>query len=167
MGLLFNLCIRIKLVSKLWGVTSMQCSTHSTYGNILGLSPLWENWVSVCILPRPISVSKGTGLMGWLSIATPTLVDPSTCFSRSLLQRLPLTSNSKSLTNLRKCSSSSSLLSKRSCPKAPDIDRYVWSDPSPRPEWSSSCSYLWSSSLLCLISRQLKPYENPPEPLSL
>ena len=101
-----------------------------------------------------------------------TLSDLSLRSLCSLLWCLPLAYNSKSLTNLRRCSSflsfcsnSSSFLSKRLHPEALDIFQYVWNDPSLRPNCpSSSCSL--SSRLFCLLSRHVDPYEDLPKPLS-
>lgn len=64
----------------------------------------------------------------WLSSVLLDLSGNSLWF---LLRRLPHTFNSKSLTCLRKCSSSWSLLSWRSCSGMPDVDWYDYEDPSP------------------------------------
>lgn len=68
----------------------------------------------------------------------PMLTYPSGDLPWFLLQRLPRTSNSRSLTNLHRHSSSWSLLSQCSCARTSNADRYVCEDPSPKPECSSS-----------------------------
>ena len=54
-----------------WSSNSTQCLAHSIHCSNPGLSPLRGNRVSICIHPRPISVSMGTRLMGHLSMTTP------------------------------------------------------------------------------------------------
>ena len=84
----------------------------------------------------------------------------------SFFDAYPHTSNSKSLTNLCKRSSSRSLLSRCSCLGISDVDRYICEDPSPEPECSPSRLCLQSLFLLCLLSCQLEVLDEPPGPLS-
>ena len=107
----------------------------------------------------------GTKPIGPGTITISSIHRPPASLSRSLFWCLPLASNSKSFTSLCNRSRSSSLSSNCLCPKASDTVWFVWYDPSPRPDCSSSCSRSLSSRLFCLHSRHMDPRDDPIEPL--
>ena len=96
----------------------------------------------------------------------PTLPSLLSRLSRSLLWRLPLASNSNSLTSLHNRSTTWSLSSNFPCPEVFDIVQRVWYNPAPRPDCSSFRSRSLSSRLLCLHSLHVDPQEDPTDPLS-